>query len=107
MPFARGRSRSVLPDEVMQEFDGLVRSGCPEVVLSGIHIGRYGFDLQPRTELTDLIKILIAKRGRTRIRLSSIEPREITGASLNSWATGCADIFMFLSKAATIPSSRR
>ena len=78
VPFARGRSRSVLPEEVMREFDGLVRSGCPEVVLSGIHIGRYGFDIQPRTELTDLIKILIAQRGRTRIRLSSIEPREIT-----------------------------
>jgi threonylcarbamoyladenosine tRNA methylthiotransferase MtaB len=47
-------------------------------VLSGIHIGAYGSDLRPAIGLKDLLPALISKRGETRIRLSSIEPNEIT-----------------------------
>ena len=78
VPLARGSSRSVEFGSVVDEFERLVQSGCPEVVLTGIHIGTYGSDLRPATSLTDLIDSLISRRNHTRIRLSSIEPTEIT-----------------------------
>jgi len=59
-------------------FDQAVSRGCPEVVLSGIHIGRYGHDLGSKETLTGLVSDLLARRGQARIRLSSIEPNEIT-----------------------------
>ena len=78
VPIARGNSRSAVPGEVLHEFERLVSSGCPEVVLSGVHIGTYGADLGTGANLTEMLKTLILSRGNTRLRLSSIEPNEIT-----------------------------
>lgn len=78
VPLARGGSRSVATRDVIREFELLVQAGCPEVVLSGIHIGTYGSDIGPGTTLSELLRMLIALRGDARIRLSSIEPGEIT-----------------------------
>jgi threonylcarbamoyladenosine tRNA methylthiotransferase MtaB len=78
VPLARGGSRSAVPSAVMKEFDRLVRDGYPEIVLSGIHIGTYGVELPGRVSLTDILTELTARKARSRIRLSSIEPREIT-----------------------------
>jgi threonylcarbamoyladenosine tRNA methylthiotransferase MtaB len=78
VPLARGRSRSVPREEVFRMFDTAIRSGAPEVVLSGIHIGRYGQDLGSGETLTGLVRDLLARREHARIRLSSIEPNEVT-----------------------------
>src|SRR5262249_18004872 len=71
-------SRSMELSDVLLEFERLVATGCPEIVLSGIHVGMYGTDLPERTNITDAIGLLLARRGGSRLRLSSIEPREIT-----------------------------
>ncbi len=78
VPLARGKSRSAAFSDVMREFERLVTAGCPEIVLTGIHIGSYGSDLQPRMQLAQLIDALGVKRRQSRIRLSSIEPKEVT-----------------------------
>jgi threonylcarbamoyladenosine tRNA methylthiotransferase MtaB len=78
VPLARGNSRSAAPGEVLHEFERLVSNRCPEVVLTGVHVGTYGSDLEDGTNLTDTLKRLILSRDRTRIRLSSIEPNEVT-----------------------------
>jgi threonylcarbamoyladenosine tRNA methylthiotransferase MtaB len=78
VPFARGRSRSVEPQDVLREFDRLVQAGYPEIVLTGIHIGVYGNDLAAKYNLTNLLASLCDRKGDTRIRLSSIEPNEVT-----------------------------
>ena len=78
VPFARGNPRSKPLDTVLREFEELVNAGYPEVVLSGIHIGKYGVDLRTGHDLTSLLRILLEKRGSARVRLSSVEPREIT-----------------------------
>jgi threonylcarbamoyladenosine tRNA methylthiotransferase MtaB len=88
VPKARGASRSVPQDEVVKLFDHAVDAGCPEVVLSGIHIGRYGIDLDPRVSLTGLIADLLARRKHSRIRLSSIEPNEITNEMVDLFGQG-------------------
>lgn len=78
VPLARGASRSVPVQEVMREFERLIQSGCPEIVLTGIHIGTYGLDFAETTNVIVLLKQLLEKRGGSRIRLSSIELGEIT-----------------------------
>jgi threonylcarbamoyladenosine tRNA methylthiotransferase MtaB len=88
VPLARGSSRSASPDAVLREFKSLVDRGCPEVVLTGIHIGTYGSDLEQSLSLTNMLQMLIPSRGRTRIRLSSIEPNEITRDMINYLGQG-------------------
>ncbi|MBC8199882.1 MAG: tRNA (N(6)-L-threonylcarbamoyladenosine(37)-C(2))-methylthiotransferase MtaB [Desulfobacterales bacterium] len=77
VPYARGRSRSMRPEMVLENIKQISRSGCHEVVLSGIHLGRYGIDLLPETSLAGLLKSIHEARIIKRVRLSSIEPDEL------------------------------
>lgn len=76
IPYARGRIRSKASVDVINEVSKLVRDGYKEIVLTGIHTGRYGIDIN--TSLEELLKELIEIPGIYRIRLSSIEINEIT-----------------------------
>ena len=78
VPFARGNSRSMRKQEVLQAVNNLSKQGYSEIVLTGIHLGAYGHDLNPPANLTDMIHRIVDQAGNARIRLSSIEPREIT-----------------------------
>jgi threonylcarbamoyladenosine tRNA methylthiotransferase MtaB len=88
VPSARGKSRSAATANIMDEFERMTTAGCPEVVLTGIHIGTYGADLNPCTNLTELIAMLVNNRGTTRLRLSSIEPRELTSGIIELLGKG-------------------
>jgi threonylcarbamoyladenosine tRNA methylthiotransferase MtaB len=77
IPAARGRSRSVPPEEILRQITALVAQGVVEVVLTGIHLGGYGRDLEPKTELTDLVEKIAENRLIPRVRLSSLDPREV------------------------------
>lgn len=78
VPFARGPLRSLTPDKVIDSLRSFSNSGYKEVVLTGVHLGKYGVDLDNMDGLKELlIKIGKEKLG-LRIRLSSIEPMEIT-----------------------------
>ena len=76
IPYARGRIRSKAKEDVINEVSKLVRDEYKEIVLTGIHTGRYGIDIN--TSLEELLKELIEIPGIYRIRLSSIEINEIT-----------------------------
>jgi threonylcarbamoyladenosine tRNA methylthiotransferase MtaB len=78
VPYARGPSRSMPLKSVLKNIAQIERAGFHEVVLSGIHLGNYGLDLVPQTSLKDLLKSLENSKLIHRIRLSSIEPRELT-----------------------------
>lgn len=78
VPYARGRSRSMPPDEVLENILRLKAAGFHEVVLSGIHLGCYGLDLSPSVRLHDLLRRICDSNAIERVRLSSIEPNEIT-----------------------------
>ncbi len=78
VPFARGQSRSLHPDEAIRQIERLCQSGYQEVVLCGVHLGGYGRDLSPKTSLSSLMERVLRETDIRRIRLSSIEPREIT-----------------------------
>ncbi len=78
IPFVRGRSRSLAPGIVLDEIRKLVRAGAREVVLSGINLGSYGRDLFPRAELLDLLGRVLEETQLEQLRLSSIEPLDVT-----------------------------
>jgi len=83
IPYARGASVSMPFDQVMAHVSGLNRQGFKEVILTGIHTGLYGLDLKPETSLTQLVKKLDEKQPVDQIRISSIEPNEITDDLIN------------------------
>ncbi len=78
IPFVRGGSRSLPPQTVVEEIRKLADSGYKEIVLSGINLGAWGRDLSPRHEFLDLLKQILDETPVERLRLSSIEPLDVT-----------------------------
>ena len=78
VPAARGPSRSLTPKSVMEHARNLYEQGFAEIVLTGVHLGHYGRDLQPRLCLEDLLDCLLDEFPGPRFRLSSVEPNEIS-----------------------------
>ncbi len=78
VPRARGKSRSRPIEEILPDADQLITRGFKEIVLTGIHIGCYGLDLSPQTNLAQLLRDICSLEGLGRIRLSSIEPTEFS-----------------------------
>ena len=78
IPQVRGRSRSLMPDAAIAEIRKLCAGGAREIVLSGIDLGNYGRDLKPRVQLRDLLRRVAEETSIERLRLSSIEPMDVT-----------------------------
>lgn len=78
VPSARGPSRSLLADKVLLHARKMEAGGFAEIVLTGIHLGSYGQDLDPPMGLEGLLERLVEECRATRFRLSSVEPQEIT-----------------------------
>ena len=78
IPFVRGRIRSRDMESIVEETDRLVKAGFREMVLTGIHIGSYGRDIDGESRMLDLLTELNNVEGDFRIRLGSVEPRLIT-----------------------------
>ena len=87
IPYARGASRSVPPEQVLDQVRKLVKSGYQEVVLTGIHIGGYGKDFDTPGSLLQLIQRIEQETDLVRLRLGSIEPQEIDDALIEAVAT--------------------
>lgn len=77
VPYARGKSRSMPLETVIESIKNIKKAGHREVVLSGIHIGKYGQDLSAKTTLFSLLNLLNTSNVIDRIRISSIEPNEL------------------------------
>lgn len=78
VPQARGPSRSLSPERVIEHLRVLKERGYLEVVLTGIHIGSYGWDLQPSFSLERLLQRIEVEDTPYRIRLSSMEPLDFS-----------------------------
>jgi len=78
IPFVRGKSRSLPPEAVLHEIRSLTASGFREIVLSGINLGTYGRDLSPRIEFSSLLRRILGETSVERLRISSIEPLDVT-----------------------------
>ncbi len=128
IPYVRGKSRSLPPDQVIREIQALTSpnvsespvgqpilavhssarelpvaqallpasvssstsfttSAAREVVLSGINLGTYGRDLSPRVEFLDLIRRILDETSLERLRISSIEPQDVTQDLIDLFAS--------------------
>lgn len=76
IPYARGKVRSKQPTDVIEEISNLVNKGHKEVVLTGIHTGHYGTDLNNYT-FAMLLQEIVRIKGLERLRISSIEITEL------------------------------
>jgi threonylcarbamoyladenosine tRNA methylthiotransferase MtaB len=78
VPFSRGTSRSVEPRRVIAALDDLYSRGFKEVVLSGVHLGGYGKDLDPQVSLAELLEMIAERCPIDRVRISSLDPEELS-----------------------------
>ena len=92
VPLVRGRSRSRPPEEVIREAKALVKNGFKEIVLTGICLGSYGKNIGEGKGIgkgIDLVRVITELekiKGLLRIRLSSIEAKDVTDSLINKMA---------------------
>ncbi len=83
IPYARGPVRSLAKNKVLEALEQLIKEGYLEIVLTGIHVGAYGQDLEENINLASLLKEAVKLPGLGRLRLGSIEPLQFTEELLN------------------------
>ena len=77
IPSVRGNSRSAPADRIVEEVRGLAAL-YPEIVLTGINLGRWGRDLPGRPRFPELLRRLLGATDTVKLRLSSVEPMDWT-----------------------------
>lgn len=82
---ARGVGRSRTIDAVIREIQMLQAIGYQEAVLTGVHLGSYGYDLGNPHGLYNLVKAILAETDIPRLRLSSLEPWDLTPEFFTLW----------------------
>jgi len=78
VPFSRGLSRSVDPRRVIEAIDGMHERGYKEVILTGVHLGGYGKDLDPPIALETMLEMIAERSAIGRVRISSLDPDELS-----------------------------
>ena len=78
VPYARGASRSVAVREALDGMAAFAAKGFREIVLTGIHLGAYGLDLAPPTDLLGLMARAEEQALVKRLRIGSVEPTEVS-----------------------------
>jgi len=81
IPHVRGKCRSKKENIIIDEITSLVNSGYTEIVLTGIHTGNYGVDIN--SSFAKILRKIIKIKGLKRIRISSIEITELNDEVLN------------------------
>lgn len=100
IPYARGKSRSISIGHIVEKVNQIVAEGKKEVVLTGVHIGDYEDNGK---NMDDLIEAVLAKTTISRVRLSSLEPIEISDRLLAMYENPrlCAHFHMSIQSADT------
>jgi len=80
---ARGQERSRTIDSIVSEVQSLNEAGYNEVVLTGVHLGGYGSDIN--SSLPELIQTLLSHTSIPRIRLGSLEPWDLSADFFTLW----------------------
>ena len=85
VPRVRGRERSIPPGRLVDDINRFAGKGYREVVLTGTQLGSYGFDL-PGINLAGLLDLILRETKVERLRVSSLQPQEVTSALLELWS---------------------
>lgn len=82
---ARGPGRSRPVKEVLADIQAALRGGSQEIVLTGVHLGSWGHEFETPLHLSDLIKTILQECDPPRLRLSSLEPWDLSEAFFALW----------------------
>ncbi len=74
VPYVRGRLHSFAVDELVHQVQRLEREGYKEIVLTGIHLAKWGQEWEDKRSLADLLRAFLEVTQAVRFRLSSVEP---------------------------------
>lgn len=85
IPRARGRSRSLPPEQVIERVRVLAREGHAEVVITGVDLGSYGEDDPALPDLGGLLRRVLDETEVGRVRVSSLEPGDFDPGWLSLW----------------------
>lgn len=78
IPKARGEVKSSPIDDVLRRLQVMEATGYHELVLTGIHVGQWGRDLEGKPSFYDLLLAIEQSRPQVRVRISSLEPMELS-----------------------------
>lgn len=78
IPYGRGPSRSLKPKSILQQTKNLIEAGVQEIIITGTNIGDYGTDWNSSPMLGDLLEMILQNTSIKRLRVSSLDPTEIT-----------------------------
>lgn len=111
---ARGAGRSRPVERVLADIRAAQDGGCQEIVLTGVHLGSWGQDLSPGMRLAELVEAILARSDAPRVRLSSLEPWDLTDDFFSLWQdprlcrhlhlplqSGCADTLRRMARKTT------
>ncbi len=82
---ARGPGRSQPEDEVLVDIRRALAGGTKEIVLTGVHLGSWGSDIDPPQHLRQLVQAILEQTNPARLRLSSLEPWDLDGDFFSLW----------------------
>ena len=82
VPLVRGREKSLPVDQVVAEVRHRIVDGYKEVVLTGVKIGSYNYN---GVNLRELLEDILIETDVTRLRLSSLQPQEISAELIGLW----------------------
>ena len=74
IPYVRGRMTSRSMEDIVREAERIAASGYKEIVITGVHLGAYGLDIERKVDIGDILEQIHPIEGIERIRFSSIEP---------------------------------
>ena len=78
VPYVRGRERSRLPEDIVDEAKKLVAEGYKDITLLGQNVNSYGKDLDSGTDFADLIRMINDIPGEFLIRFMTSHPKDAT-----------------------------
>jgi threonylcarbamoyladenosine tRNA methylthiotransferase MtaB len=82
---ARGKGKSTAIADVLADVESAIEGGAHEIALTGVHLGSWGYDLSPTSRLYELIKKILMETDTPRLRLSSLEPWDISPDFFELW----------------------
>jgi threonylcarbamoyladenosine tRNA methylthiotransferase MtaB len=82
---ARGPSRSRSSDDILADIASALHGGAQEIVLTGVHLGSWGYDFAQPSHLGSLMKVILDSSSTPRLHLSSLEPWDVTPAFFELW----------------------
>jgi threonylcarbamoyladenosine tRNA methylthiotransferase MtaB len=82
---ARGASKSRPMQEVLNDIRSALAGGSQEIILTGVHLGSWGYDFSPPSHLSILVSTILAETAAPRLRLSSLEPWDVPPGFFELW----------------------